>query len=130
MERLHERLKTVKTHDFHILELQPHQKDGGVFVRFAYNPRDDQNALEALQKDLRLEADKHGGLPSWSGLNYCSIWLVKGSPFVEVRFPKRQLFGKNAKDMARICTDTHQESSEFPSKAQMFPKKPYIICFA
>ncbi|KAJ8593905.1 hypothetical protein M405DRAFT_930530 [Rhizopogon salebrosus TDB-379] len=89
LEHLHERLETVKTHDFHILELQPHKKDGGVFVRFAYNPHDDQNALETLQTDLRHEADKHGGLPSWSGLNYCNIWLVKGRPFIEdmYRYP-------------------------------------------
>jgi hypothetical protein len=109
LEHLHERLETVKTHDFHVLELQPHKKDGGVFVRFAYNPHDDQNALETLQRDLRHEADKHGGLPSWSGLNYCNIWLVKGRPFIEVCFPKLDLLGENANDTGRICTDTHQE---------------------
>ncbi|OAX43831.1 hypothetical protein K503DRAFT_789293 [Rhizopogon vinicolor AM-OR11-026] len=91
LERLHERLETVKTHGFHILELQSLQKDGGVFVRFAYNAPDDENALETLQRDLRIEADKHGGLPSWSGLNYCNVWLVKGKPFVEdmYRYPSR-----------------------------------------
>lgn len=90
LERLHERLETVKTHDFHISELQPYQKDGGVFVRFTYTaPHDHQNALETLQTDLQLEAAKHGGLPSWSGLNYCNIWLVKGEPFLEdmYRYP-------------------------------------------
>jgi hypothetical protein len=93
LERLHERLETVKTHDFRVLELQPHQKDGGVFVRFAYNA-DNQNALETLQGDLRLEANKHGGLPSWSGLDHCNIWLVKGRPFVEVRFLNAAILGK------------------------------------
>ncbi|KAG1842665.1 RNA12 protein-domain-containing protein [Suillus subalutaceus] len=89
LERLHERLETIKTHDFHIRELQPYQKDGGVFVRFTYTARDNQNALETLQADLQLEATKHGGLPSWSGLNYCNIWLVKGEPFLEdmYRYP-------------------------------------------
>ncbi|KAG1819493.1 RNA12 protein-domain-containing protein [Suillus subaureus] len=89
LERLHERLETVKTHDFHIRELQPYQKDGGIFVRFTYTARDNQNALETLQTDLQLEATKHGGLPSWSGLNYCNIWLVKGEPFLEdmYRYP-------------------------------------------
>ncbi|KAG2115212.1 RNA12 protein-domain-containing protein [Suillus discolor] len=89
LERLHERLETVKTHDFHIHELQPYQKDGGVFVRFTYTGRDHQTALETLQTDLQLEATKHGGLPSWSGLNHCNIWLVKGEPFLEdmYRYP-------------------------------------------
>lgn len=89
LERLHERLETVKTHDFYIRELKPYQKDGGVFVRFTYTARDHQNALDTLQKDLQLEANKHGGLPSWSGLNYCNVWLVKGEPFLEdmYRYP-------------------------------------------
>lgn len=89
LERLHERLETVKTHDFHIRELQPYQKDGGVFVRFTYTGRDSQNALQTLQTDLQFEATKHGGLPSWSGLTYCNIWLVKGEPFLEdmYRYP-------------------------------------------
>ncbi|KAG0706364.1 RNA12 protein-domain-containing protein [Suillus ampliporus] len=91
LERLHERLETVKTHDFHILDLQPYQKEGGVFVRFTYTARDHQNALDTLQSDLELEATKHGGLPSWSGVNYCNIWLVKGKPFLEdmYRYPSR-----------------------------------------
>ncbi|KAG1749107.1 RNA12 protein-domain-containing protein [Suillus paluster] len=83
LERLHERLETVKTHDFNIIELQPYQKEGGVFVRFSYTAHDHQNALETLRSDLELEATKHGGLPSWSGLNDCNIWLVKGNPFLE-----------------------------------------------
>ncbi|KAG2149305.1 RNA12 protein-domain-containing protein [Suillus clintonianus] len=89
LERLRERLETVKTHEFHVHELQPYLKDGGVFVRFTYTARDHQNALEMLQTDLQLEATKHGGLPSWSGLNYCNIWLVKGEPFLEdmYRYP-------------------------------------------
>ncbi|KAG2158089.1 RNA12 protein-domain-containing protein [Suillus bovinus] len=89
LERLHERLETVKTHDFRIRELLPYQKDGGVFVRFTYMARDHQTALETLQTDLQLEATKHGGLPSWSGLHYCNIWLVKGEPFLEdmYRYP-------------------------------------------
>lgn len=129
MERLHERLETVKTHDFYIRELKPYQKDGGVFVRFTYTARDHQNALDTLQKDLQLEANKHGGLPSWSGLNYCNVWLVKGEPFLEVRFRKSKLLDEIANQVIRICIDIHQELSTCPSKVQTFLKKPCITYF-
>ncbi len=89
-------------HNFKPLELQPHPKDGGVFVRFSYDAGatsndtqadlniDEGRTLETLENDLREEVNKHGPLPSWLGpldihSNIRSLWLVKGVPWREAR---------------------------------------------
>ena len=87
--------------NFRPLELQPHPKDGGVFVRFSYDSigvtSDDTHTdlninesrvLETLEHNLREEVNKHGPLPSWLGpldihSNIRSLWLVKGVPWRE-----------------------------------------------
>ncbi|KIJ60595.1 hypothetical protein HYDPIDRAFT_32020 [Hydnomerulius pinastri MD-312] len=83
LETLEERLSAVKTHGFKVLSLEPYQKDGGVFVKFTYRASDTQSALTAIENDLREEADKHGGMPSWAGLDWGNVWLVKGQPWRE-----------------------------------------------
>lgn len=80
------RLETIKAHGFDIVALEPYQKDGGVFVRFKYSAGDPSEALKSIEAQLRQEACKHGGLPSWNGLGRGNVWLVKGSPWKEVRF--------------------------------------------
>ncbi|EGO21697.1 hypothetical protein SERLADRAFT_362954 [Serpula lacrymans var. lacrymans S7.9] len=83
LERLEALLSSVKTHDFQVLFLEPHAKDGGVFVHFNYNASDPENALVSIENDLKQEALKHGGIPSWTGLGRGNIWLVKGRPWRE-----------------------------------------------
>ncbi|KAF5386931.1 hypothetical protein D9615_001714 [Tricholomella constricta] len=80
---LRTRLESVNAHDFQVLSLKPHQKDGGVFVRFSYSASDSEDALKAIESQLKEEAVQHGGLPSWSGLGRGGIWLVKGTPWRE-----------------------------------------------
>jgi hypothetical protein len=77
-------LSTVKTHNFEVLSLEPHYKDGGVFVKFKYNAKDQESALLAIEHDLRQHTQQHSGLPSWVGLSGGNIWLVKGRPWREV----------------------------------------------
>lgn len=79
------RLSVVKTHGFKVLSLQPYQKDGGVFVKFTYNASDKESALRDIEDELRAEADDHA-MPSWAGLDWGNVWLVKGQPWLEVRF--------------------------------------------
>lgn len=67
-----------------MVSLEPHQKDGGVFVQFTYSAGDPASALKSLQKALREEAGKHGGMPSWIGMAKGDAWLVKGTPWREV----------------------------------------------
>ena len=66
-----------------MLSLQPYQKDGGVFVKFAYDASDRGSALKDIEDELRADADKHA-MPSWAGLDWGNVWLVKGQPWLEV----------------------------------------------
>ena len=69
-------------YSFHPIEFQPQRKDGGVFVRFSYTPKDDQPSK--IENSLREELAKNGALPSWLGFGRGTIWLVKGTPWKEV----------------------------------------------
>lgn len=84
LTRLSNILSSVKIHDFQVVSLEPHQKDGGVFVQFTYNTGEPASALKSLQKTLREEAGKRGGMPSWIGMAKGDAWLVKGTPWKEV----------------------------------------------
>lgn len=84
MESLKSILASVKTHDFRVVSLEPHVKDGGVFVKFQYSAGEPQSALETIASDLRDNVAHHGGIPSWSGLSSGNVWLVKGRPWREV----------------------------------------------
>ena len=71
--------------DFELLSVDPHIKDGGVFVRFRYLNLDGSTAaLEVVEEQLREHVEKEGGLPSWAGLERSHIWVVKGRPWLEV----------------------------------------------
>ena len=83
--RLNALLSSVKTHGFEILSLEPRHKDGGVFVKFKYYPEGNDAALEIIENDLRREAARKGGIPSWIGINRGNVWVVKGTPWREVR---------------------------------------------
>jgi hypothetical protein len=75
----------VRAHGFELRSLEPHPKDGGVFVKFAYDPgASDADALRTILQELRNHVAKHGGVPSWIGLPTGNIWHVKGSPWREV----------------------------------------------
>ncbi|KIJ17097.1 hypothetical protein PAXINDRAFT_167891 [Paxillus involutus ATCC 200175] len=83
LENLETRLSAVKSHRFKVLSLEPYQKDGGVFVKFSYSATDTDTALKEIENELRDEAERHGGMPSWAGLDWGSVWLVKGQPWLE-----------------------------------------------
>ena len=54
-------------------------------MRFKYNASDPVSALDAIQKSVREAAVKHGGIPSWIELSKGDVWLVRGTPWREVR---------------------------------------------
>ncbi|KAH9901129.1 RNA12 protein-domain-containing protein [Cubamyces lactineus] len=83
LERLRTLLSRVKAHDFQVVSLEPHGKDGGVFVKFKYNAQDRDGALQSILQDLRKSVHSHGGVPSWCGLPTGEVWLVKGKPWRE-----------------------------------------------
>lgn len=79
----------MHTHGFSTIAVEPHPKDGGVFVRFRYTPSlttdaDARDALKDIQAALESEALEHGGVPNWMGWKTGSIWLIKGRPWKEV----------------------------------------------
>ncbi|KAH9857835.1 RNA12 protein-domain-containing protein [Lenzites betulinus] len=83
LERLRILLSKVNTHDFQVVSLEPHSKDGGVFVKFKYSAEDTDTALPTILENLRENVHSHGGVPSWVGLSTGEVWLVKGSPWKE-----------------------------------------------
>ncbi|KAI0721515.1 exonuclease [Cerioporus squamosus] len=83
LQRLRTLLSKVNTHGFELVSLEPHIKDGGVFVKFRYNASDSGNALETILENVRNHVHSHGGVPSWWGLPSGEVWLVKGSPWRE-----------------------------------------------
>ena len=86
LERLEELLSKVNVHNFKIESLEPHMKDGGVFVKYSYNAAEEESAIDEILSNLRKSVHASGGVPSWIGLSYGQIWRVKGSPWREVSF--------------------------------------------
>ena len=85
LERLHTLLSHVNTHGFQVQALEPHVKDGGVFVKFTYNVADSEGTLHEILVSLRENIHSQGGVPSWVGIPTGNVWLVKGTPWREVR---------------------------------------------
>ncbi|PCH38691.1 hypothetical protein WOLCODRAFT_131000 [Wolfiporia cocos MD-104 SS10] len=83
LDRLHSLLSEVKAHGFDVVLLEPHSKDGGVFVKFRYSAADAESALPKIVNELREKTMQHGGMPSWYGLSRGDVWLVKGRPWRE-----------------------------------------------
>ncbi|KAJ7702409.1 exonuclease [Mycena rosella] len=92
LEALETRLSNIKAHSFTVVDIQSYHKDGGAFVTFDYTASDPEDALKTIEAELKAEAKKHGGLPSWVGVG-SSVWLVKGKPWLEDmwRFPSNIL---------------------------------------
>lgn len=77
-------LRSVTTHGFKLLSLDPRSKDGGVFVNFSYDATNGEQALQEILKDIRTQSRARGGFPSWTGMNTGDIWFVQGRPWREV----------------------------------------------
>ena len=83
--RLSAILDSATSHGFQVKSVEPHHKDGGVFVRFGYNMgASEDSTLKAILEELKESAAKHGGIPSWSGFPTGNVWLVEGKPWREV----------------------------------------------
>jgi len=79
------RLSAIKTHGFSVTSVEPHHKDGGVFVRFNYTASDEEGTLAAIEADVKQSIAERGGIQTWTGLRGGNAWLVKGKPWKEVR---------------------------------------------
>ncbi|KAI0747869.1 exonuclease [Daedaleopsis nitida] len=83
LEQVRVLLSKVNTHGFRIVSLEPHIKDGGVFVKFQYDAADQDTSLQIILESARKSVHGQGGVPSWCGLHYGEVWLVKGTPWRE-----------------------------------------------
>ena len=87
--------------------LEPHIKDGGVFVKFKYTASEADGALERILHDLRQSVHSQGGVPSWCGLSSGEVWLVKGAPWREVC--------SSITMYATVCTHPFQDMHRYVS---------------
>jgi hypothetical protein len=77
-------------HEFKLVSLEPHHKDGGVFVHFRYSVPSgsselaDDRALQDVTATILEQINKNGGIMKWTGLGRSDIWSVKGRPWREV----------------------------------------------
>jgi hypothetical protein len=85
LNSLSELLSGVHTHGFKPISIEPHVKDGGVFVLFEYTPSESEDILSNIQSDLRNYVQSQGGVPSSAGLRRGTIWVVQGQPWREVQ---------------------------------------------
>ncbi|KAJ4501800.1 exonuclease [Lentinula lateritia] len=97
LTNLQKKLSNVKTHDLRILSVEPHPKDGGVFVKFKYKASGaEEPALNVIEESLRQEARMNGGIATWLGPRTPNVWLVKGSPWTE------DIIGRSASGILKV----------------------------
>ncbi|KAJ4464625.1 exonuclease [Lentinula edodes] len=97
LTNLQKKLSNVKTHDLRILSVDPHPKDGGVFVKFKYKASGaEEPALNVIEESLRQEARMNGGIATWLGPRTPNVWLVKGSPWTE------DIIGRSASGILKV----------------------------
>lgn len=84
LETLSELMSEVHAHGFKPVSIEPHVKDGGVYVLFEYLPSQSEDVLSNIQSDLRKYFKSRGGVPSSTGLRRGNIWVVQGQPWREV----------------------------------------------
>ncbi|KAJ7771805.1 RNA12 protein-domain-containing protein [Mycena metata] len=82
LEALRTRLSRIKAHSFTVLDILPNHKEGGAFVAFDFTASDTEEALRTIEAEVEEEANKRGGLPSWTGSG-ARAWLVRGQPWIE-----------------------------------------------
>ncbi|KAM6500724.1 RNA12 domain containing protein [Amanita muscaria] len=84
LDSVHSRLQSVNTHGFRLVSVEPHRKDGGVFVHFQYQQDGSHSEPDKILSQVKLAFEKHGGFPSWIGSHHKgNIWLVRGTPWKE-----------------------------------------------
>lgn len=106
LDSLKSLISTVHTHNFNPISIEPHVKDGGVFVLFEYTPSQSEDALSTIQSDLRNHIHSKGGVPSSAGIRRGDIWVVQGQPW-------REDMNRFASPLLRVIfdgADPHEES--------------------
>ncbi|KAI0306739.1 RNA12 protein-domain-containing protein [Multifurca ochricompacta] len=106
IDSLRDIISAVQTHGFKPISIEPHVKDGGVFVLFEYIPSQSEDVLPIIQSDLRNYVRSRGGVPSSAGIRRGDIWVVHGQPW-------REDMNRFASPLLRVVfdgADPHEES--------------------
>ncbi|ESK85972.1 hypothetical protein Moror_9473 [Moniliophthora roreri MCA 2997] len=80
LSAIQERFSASDLDGFRLVSVEPHPKDGGVFVKFRYSPVIQESEIEQKLGEL---VRRHGGISSWTGRRVSDVWLVRGSPWKE-----------------------------------------------
>jgi hypothetical protein len=84
LDTFSEYISEVHTHGFNPISIEPHVKDGGIFVLFEYIPSESKDILQDIQADLRTHFKSKGGVPSSTGIRRGNIWVIRRQPWREV----------------------------------------------
>ncbi|THV08025.1 hypothetical protein K435DRAFT_825312 [Dendrothele bispora CBS 962.96] len=79
---LKQSLSAVKEQNFQVLSLDPHPKDGGVFVRFEYDS-DSEEALRRIREAIEKQLTNNAQVTSWWSRRLNKVWTVRGNPWPE-----------------------------------------------
>ena len=63
LQKLRNILESISTHSFRVLSIEPQHKDGGVFIKFAYQEQS-QSVLADIDNDLHVVRDAKCGFPT------------------------------------------------------------------
>jgi hypothetical protein len=71
--------------------MTPRPKEGGAFLRFAFNK--DEISLDEIQKRTQTYLKKNVERPWFNPFKRVDAWIVKGRPWIEDlhRFPSKKL---------------------------------------
>lgn len=76
-------LDDVKTYNFEVQSLEPHHKDGGVFVKFTYTPEGHEDAaLDTILRELKESST--------------SLWYVQSTLLTTQSCSKRLVLGNKS----------------------------------
>lgn len=130
IDQLHSLFTNSQDYGFNIIAVEPHEKDGGVFIRFSYDAT--ANTEQDVLQRLKELAAKHGGIPSWNGLLGGDIWPVKGKPWREVRARGQwtSIRSHSVFETARTWITSHPQSFESRLMARTSAKRISMSCSA
>lgn len=124
----------MHTHGFNPISIEPHVKDGGVFVLFEYTPSESEDVMSTIESDLRNHIHSKGGVPSSAGIRRGNVWVVQGQPWREVLtilHSHSTMYPHTAQDMNRFASpllrvvfdgaDPHEESLYHTFRVFSFP---------
>jgi hypothetical protein len=131
LARIRELISQTNTHGFTPIALEPHIREGAVFVRFRYNHSDTDDVLSDIESALNKRVAANGGVPSANIFAKGSIWVVRGKPWREVRITSaRQILYTLiiVQDMNRFPTAILRVAFDGPDLTEESVYEAFRVC--